>query len=309
MNLRHLVAALVLSLCAMVPTKAQAPAPPADDSNVGRPARIRVGGNAAAAKVTHFVQPVYPPLARQARISGTVRLHAILSPDGRIQSLDVVSGHPLLLQAALDAVRQWTYAPTLLNGKPVEVDTMIDVVFALDDRALKPDDQPETDPTLRADILMLFRVTHFQENAVKSGREVFNSLRPAIESSLPGTPSRDRIIDAYIDKLLALLQSDDYSERVIALYAKYFSDSDIQQLIQFYQTPIGQRFNSAMPQLFGEMNQLGQSMAMNNLPGIIKQLCREFPELEDDARFCKEPDLQRKSQLGSTGDALRLSAP
>jgi TonB family protein len=309
MNLRLVVAALFLSSCAVRPLSAQDPVPPAGDSDAPKPARIRLGGNVAAAKVTHFVQPVYPPLARQTRISGTVRVHAILSKEGKVQSLDVVSGHPLLQQAALDAVGQWTYAPTLLNGAPVEVDTMINVVFALDGQAPKPDDRLGMDPTLRADILLLFRVTHFQENAVTSGREVFNSLRPAIESSLPATPSRDRIIDAYIDKLLALLQSDDYSERVIALYAKYFSDSDIQQLVQFYQTPIGQHFNSAMPQLFGEMNQLGQSMAMNNLPGIIKQLCKEFPELEDDARFCKEPDPQRKSQLGGTRDALRPSAP
>ena len=248
-------------------------------------------------------------MARQTRISGTVRLHAVLSTDGKVQSVEVVSGHPLLQQAALDAVHQWTYEPTLLNGEPVEVDTVIDIVFSLDERTPQSDDTATIDPTLRADILLLFKVTHFQENAVKSGREVFDSLRPAIESSLPGTASRERIIDAYIDKLLALLKSDDYSERIIALYAKYFSDSDIHQLVQFYQTPIGQRFNSAMPQLFGEMNQLGQAMAMNNLPGIIKQLCKEFPELEDDARFCKEPDLQRKSQLGGTGDALRQSAP
>jgi len=300
---------LFLSFSAIVPLKAQDSAPPPANSDAPKPTRIRIGGSVAAAKLTHFIHPVYPPLARQTRISGTVRLHAVLSRDGKVQSLEVVSGHPLLQQAALDAVRQWNYEPTLLNGEPVEVDTVIDIVFSLDERTPKPDDTATIDPTVRADILLLFRVTHFQENAVKSGRDVFNSLRPAIESSLPSTASRDHIIDAYIDKLLALLQSDDYSERVIALYAKYFSDSDIQQLIQFYQTPIGQHFNSAMPELLGEMNQLGQAMAMNNLPGIIKQLCKEFPELEDDARFCKEPDLQRKSQLGSAGDVPRPSAP
>lgn len=307
MSLRLLVAVLFLSFCATSPLNGQDPAPPAANSDARKPTRIRIGGNVAAAKLTHFVHPVYPPLARQTRISGTVRLHAVISTDGRVQSLETVSGHPLLIQAALDAVHQWTYQPTLLNGEPVEVDTVIDIVFSLDERTPKPGESNTIDPVLRADILLLFKVTHFQENAEKSGRDVFNSLRPAIESSLPSTPSRDRIIDAYIDKLLALLQSDAYSEHAIALYAKYFSDSDIQQLIQFYQTPIGQRFNSAMPQLFGEMNQLGQSMAMDNLPGIIKQLCKEFPELEDDPRFCKEPNLQRNSQLGSNdGRAMAL---
>jgi periplasmic protein TonB len=92
---------------------------------------VRVGGNVQAARIVNRVQPVYPPLARQTRISGTVRLHAIISKDGTIQQLEVMSGHPLLQQAALDAVRQWRYQPTLLNGEPVEVDTTIDVIFSL----------------------------------------------------------------------------------------------------------------------------------------------------------------------------------
>ena len=84
-----------------------------------------------AAMLVNRVQPVYPPLARQTRISGTVRLHAIIGKDGSVQQLEVIQGHPLLVQAALDAVRQWRYRPTLLNGEPVEVDTTIDVIFSL----------------------------------------------------------------------------------------------------------------------------------------------------------------------------------
>jgi protein TonB len=103
-------------------------APPPPRPNQGR---IRQGGNVQAAKLVNKVQPVYPPLARQTRISGTVRLHAIIAKDGSIQSLEVMSGHPLLQQSALDAVRQWKYQATLLNGEPVEVDTTIDVIFSL----------------------------------------------------------------------------------------------------------------------------------------------------------------------------------
>ncbi|HVO56949.1 MAG TPA: TonB family protein [Dongiaceae bacterium] len=93
--------------------------------------RIKQGGAVTAASLLNKVQPVYPPLARQTRISGTVRLHAIISKDGSVQQLEVMSGHPLLVQAALDAVRQWKYRPTTLNGEPVEVDTTIDVIFSL----------------------------------------------------------------------------------------------------------------------------------------------------------------------------------
>src|ERR1700686_4163838 len=95
------------------------------------PQRIRQGGQVQAAKLTNKVTPMYPPLARQTRISGTVRLHAIIAKNGTVEQLEVISGHPLLVQAALDAVRQWKYQATTLNGEAVEVDTTIDVIFSL----------------------------------------------------------------------------------------------------------------------------------------------------------------------------------
>src|SRR5271170_808063 len=104
-----------------------APPPP----KVAAPSRITRGGNVQAAQLINRVTPSYPPLARQTRISGTVRLHAIIGKDGSVQSLTLESGHPLLVQSALDAVRQWRYQPTLLNGVPVEVDTTLDVIFSL----------------------------------------------------------------------------------------------------------------------------------------------------------------------------------
>lgn len=76
-------------------------------------------------------RPVYPPLARQARIEGTVRLEAVISREGTILNLRAVSGHPLLIPAALAAVRQWVFRPTSLNGDPVEVATEIEVHFTL----------------------------------------------------------------------------------------------------------------------------------------------------------------------------------
>ncbi len=95
------------------------------------PKRIRVGGQVQTAKLVNKVTPVYPPLAKQARIQGTVRLQAVIAKDGSVVELQVLSGHPLLVQAALDAVRQWRYHPTLLNGEPVEVVTTVDVIFTL----------------------------------------------------------------------------------------------------------------------------------------------------------------------------------
>jgi protein TonB len=92
---------------------------------------LPVGGDVQNAKLLKKVIPAYPPLARQARVSGTVQLIGVIAKDGTIQQLQVVSGHPLLVKSALDAVRQWIYRPTLLNGQAVEVIAPIDVIFTL----------------------------------------------------------------------------------------------------------------------------------------------------------------------------------
>ena len=107
------------------------PPPPPPVRKKARPKRIRVGGHVARARLTRQVRPQYPPLARQARIQGTVRLAAVISKDGSIQKLEVLSGHPLLVPAALSAVKQWQYKPTRLNGEAVEVLTSIEVNFTL----------------------------------------------------------------------------------------------------------------------------------------------------------------------------------
>jgi protein TonB len=90
-----------------------------------------VGGDVIAARALYQPRPVYPPLAMMAHIQGTVVLQAIIGKDGTIQDLKVISGHPLLVRAALDAVRTWRYQATLLNSEPVEVLTEIDVNFRL----------------------------------------------------------------------------------------------------------------------------------------------------------------------------------
>jgi periplasmic protein TonB len=95
------------------------------------PSRIRVGGNVQAAALVRKVDPVYPPIAKTAHVSGTVVLHAIIGKDGSVQNLEYVSGPGLLMKSALDAIKQWRYKPTMLNGEPVEVDTTISVVFSL----------------------------------------------------------------------------------------------------------------------------------------------------------------------------------
>jgi TonB family protein len=95
--------------------------------------RIRIGGNVEAAKVITKVQPIYPESAKDAGVQGTVLLHAVVGMDGRPLQLQVLNSqiNPDLARAAVEAVSQWRYQPTLLNGEPVEIDTTIQVKFTL----------------------------------------------------------------------------------------------------------------------------------------------------------------------------------
>jgi len=101
------------------------------DTRTARGGQFRAPGNLQSARLLTKVDPVYPPQARQEKIQGTVRFKAIIAKDGKLHNLELVSGHPLLVPAALDAVKQWTYRPTMANGKPVEVVTTVDVNFSL----------------------------------------------------------------------------------------------------------------------------------------------------------------------------------
>ncbi len=124
-------AAGLSSAFAAAPPPPPPPPAPAGGSGLVTPARIRVGGMVQAANLVSKVDPVYPPLAMQARISGQVRFTVIVGKDGSILNIQLVSGHPLLVAAARDAVSQYVYKPTLLNGSPVEVITQVDVNFVL----------------------------------------------------------------------------------------------------------------------------------------------------------------------------------
>ena len=101
------------------------PPPPTAKSRPLRVSEMREGD------LVRKVQPIYPPLARSARIQGTVVLVAVISKEGAVENLRVVEGHPMLVAAAIDAVRQWRYRPYILNREPIEVETQITVKFSL----------------------------------------------------------------------------------------------------------------------------------------------------------------------------------
>jgi len=138
---------------------------------------------------------------------------------------------------------------------------------------------------------------HLKEQTAKTSDAMVDSLRPMMQAVLPVTPNREKIADAYVKDLMALLDTQEFTDRALGAYAKYFSGDDIKGLIQFYQTPAGQHFAEAMAPLFNELNQVGQQMAMEHLPEIFRQLCKGYPELQGKAKFRPISEEDKKSFL------------
>jgi len=107
----------------LIPPPAPPPVapPPPPPKPVALPTPVRVGGDVREPRPVRMIPPVYPPLARAARVAGMVTLEATLTVQGTVEEIKVISGHPLLVEAAIAAVKQWQYEPTLLNGTPVPV--------------------------------------------------------------------------------------------------------------------------------------------------------------------------------------------
>ena len=95
------------------------------------PLRVRISSGVASALIVKKVAPLYPEKAREEHVEGTVLLHVMIDKEGNVQHVDLISGHPLLAPAAIEAVRQWRYQPYLLNNRPVDVDTQVSVNFTL----------------------------------------------------------------------------------------------------------------------------------------------------------------------------------
>jgi TonB family protein len=119
----HLLAVFLLLTCLATTAASQDPAPE----------RVHVANEAMRGLLIKRVAPNYPPLARQARIQGTVMLNAVINKSGDVEDLLLISGHPMLAPAAIFAVKQWKYQPYQINGEPIDVETNIQVNFRLSD--------------------------------------------------------------------------------------------------------------------------------------------------------------------------------
>ncbi|MDE3108596.1 MAG: TonB family protein [Acidobacteriota bacterium] len=267
-----------------------------------RPARVTINGNTMAARVTVFVPPSYPHDLQDSRVAGTVILRAVIAKDGSVKEALPLSGPQQLYKAAMDAVRQWRYQPTVVEGVPVEVSTTINIEFTPgkppryeQQGAAMPQTAAAMDPRYRADILRLIEATHLKETMRDYGHQMMETLRPSIEDSLPGIDNRKQIVSEVEKKMMDALESQAATDQIIMVYAKYLSDDDVKGAVAFYESPAGQRFNSISTQMEDDLSQSGEQFTMQNLDLILKGLCTTHPELRGKADFCQKDSHQHSA--------------
>jgi TonB family protein len=259
------------------------------------PSQITINGNTMAAKVLAIVPPAYPKGLQDAHVAGSVILSAVIGKDGSVKQLKPLSGPAQLQPLAMQAVKQWRYQPTVLEGAPVEVSTTITIDFTPgkppryeQQGAAIPLTAEAIDPQLRADILRLIAATHLKETMRDYGKQMMEVMRPSIEDSLPETANRKEILHEVETKMQAALESQAATDQIIMIYAKYLTDDDVKGVVAFYESPAGQRFNSVSTQLEDDLSHTGEQFAMENLSTILKGLCASHPELRGKTDFCRQ---------------------
>ncbi len=286
---------LALALCAL-PGWAQQSAAPATTPS---PKAIEVSSGVMAGNRIGGASPVYPAIAKAAHIQGTVVLQALISPEGKVENLHVVSGPPMLQAAAVDAVRTWTYRPYLMGGaskiltrngpvtvptqgRPVTVVTQINVIFTLGSATpaaapsaqAVPDtgatdavpaaaqDQPPAHPVTPEQVHEMLQLT----GALGMIKQFADAMMPTIRQEMPPYMPDDVFADFQKSFLGANLE-----DAITRAYQKHVSTEDAAAAIAFYRTPAGQRILAIQPTLEKELQEQGRQLAVQTMMEVLER--------------------------------------
>ncbi len=280
---------LALILFAL-PGWAQQPTPPAPAQS---PHTITVASGIMARQRLGGDNPIYPAIAKAAHIQGTVVLRASISADGKVTDLIVTSGPPMLQQAAIDAVRTWTYKPYLLNGKPVAVQTQVNIIFTLGDSspatpsgAIAPPPQngqtlpvhtetvtipltappdesaPPAHPVTLEQVHELMQLT----GTTNLMKQLLDSMMPSLRHSMPPYFPAD-VLDDFEKSLLG----SDFEGMLVHTYQAHLSTEDAAEIIAFYKTPAGQHMLAATPQILKDSQLAGQQLGEQTMMEVLQR--------------------------------------
>jgi TonB family protein len=247
-------------------------------SPAGTPEKVAVSAGVVAALRTGGDLPRYPAIAKAAQVQGTVVLHATISAQGTIDDLRVISGPPMLQQAAMDAVRTWTYRPYLLSGQPVRVETLVNVVFSLpqpeaasapgatdagaqaqQDSAANP---PPEHPITTAQVHEMMELT----GSVNLTKQMLDSMMPMLRQSMPPYMPADVMQDFEQTFTGGALE-----DAVVSSYQAHLSTEDAAEIIAFYKSPAGRRMLAAMPAIVVDCQKAGQQLGVQVMQQVLEK--------------------------------------
>ena len=234
----------------------------------------RVGGEIKEPTKLKNVPPVYPDAAKQARVQGIVVLECTISPRGNVVDVKVLRGIPLLDQAAVDAVKQWIYTPTLLNNVPVPVIMTVTVTFKLSDGPVSleaapatvtptPTPEPTGPPEKLADIRRLLELNGSRATSQAFLDAVIWQLR---SQAKPETPPE------FWRALGEELRAERLEDMAVPIYDKHFTHEEIRDFIRFYETPAGRKLGASMLELTKESLAAASSRAPALAQKFIERL-------------------------------------
>jgi TonB family protein len=230
----------------------------------------RVGGEIREPRKLKNVPPVYPEEAKKAGVQGVVILECTISPEGKVVDVRVLRGIPLLDPAAVEAVKQWEYTPTLLEGKPVPVIMTVTVNFRLGSGPPAPAvaEAPPApaltgSPEKIADIRRFLELSGAIATLATAREMMVDNLRALAR---PETPSE------VWEELRALIEAEHLEDDSLPLYDKYFTHDEIREYIRFYETPSGRKLAATLPVLVQEQVKPATSRATQLLKKLLDRL-------------------------------------
>jgi TonB family protein len=261
------------------------------------PTPIRISAGVMAGRRISGDMPVYPADAGAGQVQGAVVLQALISSQGRVENLRVITGPPMLQSAAIDAVRTWIYKPYLLNGEPVAVQTQINVIFSLasDLPAAAPGAQstqaagangtagaesatppPPAHPITTEQVHEMMQLT----GAINLTKQMLDDMMPTLRQSMPPYMPPD-VLDDFEKTLLG----SDFEAMMVRTYQAHLSAEDAAEIIAFYRTSAGQHMLAAMPQIAKDSQAAGQQLGEQVMVEVLQRHRAEIEAAKEKYRM------------------------
>jgi hypothetical protein len=161
------------------------------------------------------------------------------------------------------------------------------------------------DPQFKADVIHLLEVLHVREDMMQGAGDGFDAMLAQLQDLLPDLPDKDKILEAYKKALVGLFQSQDLTDRIVAVYAQYLSDEDVKGITQFFESPAGKHYQATEGDMNNSLSDAVGQLGKDKVPSILSGLCTEFPDLQGKVAFCSAGEENKSVMLDSRAQSKR----